>query len=477
MPQSLDHLRSEADRLLAARDVDAAIAAHRALLERDPADHTGWFNLGWLLGQTGQLNEGLEAYDSAIKAGASGEHEIRTARAALLTRAHREEEALEELERALSLTPSHGPALLNAGNIREDRGEREKARALYERALRADPRSALAFARLLAVTDFENVDAPLLQQAWAALRSGQLADGDAADIGFAAGAAFDRLGAYEAAWESYTRANAAAHRMHAAAGRSFDAAQVRAFTDRSIAAFTQAPAGRQGEEAPIFILGLFRSGSTLLEQILSAHPQVDAGGELEIIPRLSKDIGPLSSEAVGTARSDYLAQARTLGLGEGLFTDKQPDNFRHVGLIKTLFPSARILHTVREPVDNLLSLYFLHLGGDRAYAADLESLAIWHREHVRLMSHWKSLYGEDIIDVSYDNLVAEPEPVIRDVLSRVGLPFDEACLAPHRNRNSVRTASVWQVREAIHTRSSGRARNYERWLGPLREALAASQNP
>ncbi|HYX45581.1 MAG TPA: sulfotransferase, partial [Sphingomicrobium sp.] len=145
-------------------------------------------------------------------------------------------------------------------------------------------------------------------------------------------------------------------------------------------------------------------------------------------------------------------------------TDKRPENFLHVGLIKTIFPSAKIVHTRRNRLDNLLSLYFLHLDPGMAYALDLEDSAHWYDEHLRLMEHWKSLYPADIIEVDYDALVHDPAPVLHQLLEFVGLPWEDGVLDFHGNAAPVKTASVWQVRQPIHDRSSGRWRNYSTQL-------------
>lgn len=158
----------------------------------------------------------------------------------------------------------------------------------------------------------------------------------------------------------------------------------------------------------------------------------------------------------------------------GIVTDKRPDNFLHVGLIKAMFPEAKIVHTQRDPLDNLLSLHFLHLDPAMPYALDLEDAAHWHGEYRRLMAHWKALYSADIHDVDYDQLVRDPRPVIERLLEFLGLEWEDQCLAFHSGERVVKTASVWQVRQPLYTRSSGRWRNYERHLRPLIEAFGGA---
>jgi len=138
-----------------------------------------------------------------------------------------------------------------------------------------------------------------------------------------------------------------------------------------------------------------------------------------------------------------------------------------------MFPAAKIIHTVRNPLDNLLSLYFLHLDPNSAYALDLADAAHWYGQYQRLMRHWAERYPDDILSVDYDVLVQDPEPVVRKVLEFLGLNWEGGVLDFAPTKRAVKTASVWQVREPLYTRSSGRWRNYEKHLEPLRSALAA----
>jgi len=161
-------------------------------------------------------------------------------------------------------------------------------------------------------------------------------------------------------------------------------------------------------------------------------------------------------------RDAYLAGAPAHG--DSLLTDKRPDNFLHVGLIKTLFPGAKIVNTRRNPLDNLVSLYFLHLDPGMAYALDLEDAAHWHAQYERLMAHWKHLYPNDIFDVDYDSLVSEPRPMVSELLKFLALDWDDSVLDFHKGSGAVKTASVWQVRQPLNTRSSGRWRNYQSQL-------------
>lgn len=481
MADTLARLRSEADRLLRSGSPAEAIAAHRNLLAHDPADAVSWFNLGWLLGREGQVSEALVAYDEALASGIDAPHEVHAARAAQLVTLRREDEALAAYQQCLELAPEFLPAMLNLGNLHEDRGDRVAAREVYGRAAKTHPGSGLALARLIGLTDDKTDGAQMLGAAQQLLASPQVPPEEKIDLVFAGAALLDRLQRYDEAWHWLQQANAASAQAMRASGRTFDVDSLRAFVDTSIASFTRPiPQVETSHQAPVFICGLFRSGSTLVEQILSRHPALTSGGELEIISRDCVAQFQPYPAAVANAGDADLAKTRALyfdrraeqGIAPDISaTDKSPDNVLHLGLVKALFPDARIVYTARDPLDNLLSLYFLHLGGDRAYATSLTDLAAYYREHCRLRDHWRSMFGEDFITVQYEDLVQSPEPTIRRLLDTLGLEWTAAVLNPEASAASVRTASVWQVRQPIHTRSVGRAANYAKQLKPLADAL------
>lgn len=453
-----------------------AAAAYRRLLAFLPDLPDSWYNLALMERACGRFEAALAAYDEALRRGAAGPEEIRLNRAVILTDdLGRHEVAEAELAAALALRPDYLPALLNLGNLHEDLGRRDAARAAYERALEVDPGNAVALARLAGLHRPEGVDDPVIRRLRAALDApGRSAD-ERAELGFALGRALDAAGAYDAAFEAYGAANAASRA--AGAGVRYDRAAHEAFVDRLIAAFPQPARAEEpgGEAGPVFVCGLFRSGSTLVEQMLARHSRVTPGGELGIVPALAGRIRSYPEALAGAQGGDVARQARALYLeglraarpGADVVTDKRPDNFLHIGLIKAMFPDARIVHTVRAPLDVILSNWFLHLDRSMPQALDLEDMAHWLVQHDRLMAHWKALYP-DIVEVDYDRLVVEPRPVLEDLLQRLGLGWEEAVLDFRAAGTGVRTASVWQVREPLYRRSSGRWRNYRRRLAAVR---------
>lgn len=454
-----------------------AIQAYEAALALRPGLPNSWYNLARLQRQTGRFEAALESYGQALAHGIDGPEEVHLNRGVIYADdLGLSDSAEQELNRALELNPVYVPALLNLGNLFDDRGDGANARLAYERALAIDPDNSLALARLAGAATLSDPDDPILRR----LRERIAAAGDdgaaRADLGFALGAALDRIGAYDEAFAAYAAANSASRE---ASGARYDRAAQEALVDRLIAAFPEPAARGPGEgDAPVFICGMFRSGSTLAEQILARHEAVIPGGELGLIPDVAARLRPYpeaaaaaSPQALAGLRSAYLAGLRRVHSVRGLVTDKRPDNFLHIGLIKSLFPEARIVHTRRSPADNILSLYFLHLDPGMAYAQDLGDAAHWYRQYRRLMAHWRRLYPDDIHDLGYDALVADPRPHIEALLGFCGLSWRDACLSFHEAGNAVRTASAAQVREPLYTRSSGRWRNYERHLGRLLEAI------
>ncbi|MGA0545413.1 sulfotransferase [Brevundimonas sp. VNH65] len=473
--QAEAHLRRAQAARAAGRAAEAA-EAYEALLEIRPDLSDSWFNLALMRRAAGRPEAALDAYAKALARRVSGPEEAHLNRAVILSDdLGRPQDAEAELLRALALRPDWVPALLNLGNLHEDRGERDAARATYARALdRAGPQErALVLARLANASRFKTPDDPLIDRLRQVLAASVGAT-DRAELGFALGRALDEAGAYDAAFDAYSAANAEARRS---TGARYDRAAQEAFVGRAIAAFDRAETGGGGDRPPVFILGMFRSGSTLVERILAAHSGVVSGGELGLLPGLVRRMADYPEAAAAADpgkleawRQAYLDGVRTARGASGLVTDKRPDNFLHVGLIKRLFPDARIIHTVRDARDVCLSNFFLHLDPSMAWAMDLEDAAHWLGQHDRLTAHWKTLYP-DILTVRYDDLVGDFEAQARRILDYCGLAWEAGVSDFHSAAGAVRTASVWQVREPIYQRSAGRWRNYEARIGKLIDAL------
>jgi tetratricopeptide (TPR) repeat protein len=480
----LPTLLRSASQLRDAGRVAEAMEMYERILAQWPDLPDSWYNLAWLQRNAGRFQASIDSYGQALARGVRDPEEVHVNRAVIFSDfLARPELARRELTLALSTKPDFIPALLNLANLHEDLAEREEAARAYEHVLSVDPENALALARMPNVRVVRDTADPLIARLRRAIARPRIAEQSLADLGFGLGKALDDAAAYDEAFEAYAAANQASRRIALAQGVRYEAAACERWVDRVIAASGEPPRTGPGQQPtgpqPIFICGMFRSGSTLVEQILAGHREVTAGGELELLPALVREVlGPqvtapsgVDEDKLRLIRHRYLEGLAARFPAARFVTDKRPDNFLHLGLIRRLFPAARIVHTRRHPLDNCLSIYFLHVGPSAPYASDLNDAAHWYRQYHRLMRHWTSLHAQSIHDVLYDELIREPERVVEKLLDHCGLGRDPSCLEFGRSGAPVRTASVWQVRQPLYTSSSGRWRNYERHLGALVAAL------
>lgn len=466
--------------------VAEAIASYRRLLARWPQSPNSWYNLARLERRARQYREALSSYGEALRRGAERPEEIHLNRALILSSDLREyAEAERELQAALGLNAAYIPALMNLGNLHEDLGHRDAAARVYERILELEPGNLEVLARYAGLQEVSDSADPLIARLRSALVDSRASAAGRAAVGFALGRALDACGQYAAAFEACTFANCLSRESAGPPFRRYDRQAQERLIDRIIAAFASAaPAAGAGDPPPrpVFVLGMFRSGSTLLEQLLASHPRITPGGELGLLPQLAEQAlapypeGAASAPAaqIAAAAGSYRSALETVFPGAELVIDKRPDNFLYIGLTKRLFPRAKIIHTVRDRLDNCLSIFFLHLDQRMSYALDLMDIGHYYREYARLMAHWRRLFGADVFEVDYDALVREPRSVMQPLVRFLGLEWDERCLEMAPTGRAVRTASVWQVRGPLYQRSSGRARHYVRELSALRAYLAAS---
>lgn len=479
-----DLLLREASILERAGDFAAAEAAYQRVLKQWPNLPETWYNLAVLQRKSNRFEASLASYEQALRRGVSKPEEVHLNRGVIYSDYLRRDDAAEaELNQALALNPQYIPALLNLGNLQEDLGRREAAEAAYEKILVIEPAYFEALARLGNLRASAGPGDEIVGRLRAAIADPRATPADRASLGFALGKVLDGGGAYDDAFAAYRSANEQSRLSSGRRGSLYDRVRQEKYVDQLIEVFgarQTAVASRRGAHLPIFICGMFRSGSTLAEQVLAGHSRVTSGGELPFLPELAQTRFapyPASVKSATAAKLDeaaalYLdALRRTFPAAQRL-TDKRPDNFQYIGLIKSLFPDARIVHTRRDALDNCLSIFFLHLDHRMGYALDLEDIGHYYREYRRLMAHWKSLYGEDILDFDYDDFVREPRPAVEKLLAFCGLEWEEGTLDFNRVKNAVKTASVWQVREPLYQRSSGRAKHYERQLDALKKMLS-----
>ena len=388
-------------------------------------------------------------------------------------------EAETQLRQALADEPQNDELMKYLGDVLARQGRFDEASEAFDRTLELNPRHVAAYFTMVEARKCTEADRPRLARMLAALDDAGLGDTDRVQLHFAIGKLLDDLGDYAEAMRHFDIAN---QRRRAA----FDRVGFSADVDRIVRRFTpgffaaNSTFGRE-DDAPLMIVGLPRSGTTLIEQIISSHPQVAAGGELPFWVKRADPWGIaqatyLSTETAHDLAGEYLAQLRRIGPTATRITDKQPFNLLNLGIIHLLLPKARIIQCRRHPVDTCLSIYFTNFFQVIGFATDKADLADAYELYARLMDHWRTVLPSDrFLEVHYEELIADREAVTRRMVAFSGLDWSDSCLQPERNNRTVITASLWQARQPVYATSVERWRHYEPWLGELRRLLPADR--
>jgi len=477
-----DELMGKAAQLRRQNQVAEAIAAYREILARWPKLADAWYNLAILQRQTFHFDEALACYQKALRSGVARPEEVHLNRGVIFSDFLRDHEsAAAELQQALTLNPAYTPALLNLANLYEDFGKRAEASSLYARILTLEPQAFEALARFANLQPAGSVDDSLVKRLRDALVTATSMS-VRASLGFALGRLLDAAGDYRDAFLAYAAANQASLASVGPQFVPYDRARQQRFIDRLTSDGLSGARANTSEiqPRPIFIVGMFRSGSTLTEQLLAALPGVAGGGEIDFLQRLiNTELTPffeasneLTSGRLDAIAARYRAELLRVSASAAYVTDKRPDNFLYIGLIKRLFPDAKIVHTTRNPLDNCLSIFFLHLDQQMSYALSLEDIGHYYREYRRAMAYWKSEFAGDIFDFDYDALIKDPQRELKALCEFLGLPWSGKVPTIAARSAAIKTASVWQVREPLYKTSSGRAQHYADQLTELRDELA-----
>ena len=461
-----------------------AIAAYRRAVALSATDMDTHARLTRLLFAHGHRNEALICLRRAAAAHPSNLLQI----ADVLLAEGEVSEAEDRLRRALARDPKSGEAHRLLGDALRQQGRFDDAIASYRRAVAAQPRLADAYLGIVSAKRVTAADEPLIDAMLALIKDSGLRGQELATFHYALGKSFDDLGRHRDAMHHFDAANSISHERLRLAGRAIDRQRHAGNVDRLIALFTERFFEEHrglgvADELPVLIVGMIRSGTTLVEQIVSAHAEVSAGGELRFWGgkgALLTDLEAGAFEAADSARigDDYCGMLRRLAPGARRVTDKMPTNFLLLGLIYLILPNARIIHCRRSPVDTCLSIYMTPFSNLPDFAYDRDTIAFYWEQYARLMAHWRHVLPPNrFLEVDYEDLVAQREGVTRKIIAFCGLDWDEGCLRPETNERIVRTPSAWQVRQPVYTNSIGRWRRYREWLGPFRRLLPEPVDP
>jgi tetratricopeptide (TPR) repeat protein len=456
----------------------------RRALELAPAFSAARANLATILYRQNRTGEALAELGLLLQR--EGDHPgHQNLKAAALGRLGSYEEAIQLYERVLAKLPDQPKIWMSYGHALKTVGRQEDGVAAYRRAIALTPTLgevwwSLANLKTIAFTD-EDVAAMK-----AALEADALGAEDRLHLHFALGKALEERKDYEPSFRHYQEGNRIRNAM-----MGYDADEVKAAVDRSTRLFTTGFfAKRSGYGCaapdPIFILGMPRSGSTLVEQILSSHPLVEGTMELPDLPAIARRLGGLSGEAplypdaaakldaaaCAAMGAEYLERTRIQRKTDRpYFIDKLPNNWIHVGLIHLILPNARIVDARRHPLDCCFSNFKQHYARGQGFSYSLPDMGHYYADYVRLMAHFDAVLPGRVHRLIHERLIEDPEGEVRRLLAYLGLDFDPACLRFHENKRAVRTASSEQVRRPLNREGVDQWRPYAEWLGPLEEAL------
>ena len=461
-------------------NIGEAIAAYDRATQLLPFLTEAWFRVGALVYELGHRDEAIGCFRRAAATGGKTSFG-RLGKARALLAEDRNQEAEQILRQTLSLDPSNAMGHDLLGNLLSEFGRFHEARECFQRAIEIAPLLAGCYYDLVRCRPVTSDDNGLLQRMQAALATPGLEAAQLLRVHLAIGKAADDLGDYALAMKHFDAADEVRR-----SAKSFDSAAFSIEIDRLIAHCTPeliAKASELGspDATPVLIVGMPRSGTTLVEQIVSMHPEVGAGDELHFWNErgaawhLSGAAGNQKA-LLSKAAADYLRVLRAISPRAGRVTDKMPFNFLWAGLIHLAFPRAVIIHCRRAAVDTALSIHQTHFHPGLAFPTGGSELVAYFRDYQRLMAHWRRVLPEDrFIDVDYQELTSTPEPVIRRIVAACGLGWYDGCLRPESNPRAVRTPSKWQTRQPIYRTSVARWRRYEPWLGPLRALVDPSE--
>ncbi len=406
----------------------------------------------------------------------------------LLSRAlmedHRAAEAADHLHEVIKLEPANHEAVTMLGSALQSLGRLEEASQRFRESIEKEPDQGFAYFALLHNQKVTENDRAVIERVKALLESGALPKKQLSYLHYGLAKAYDDLGEYESALREYDAANQIEHDLKFK-GQKFDEAGYAAAFSWTEQKFTRNfVASRETigskSELPVFVVGMMRSGTTLVEQILSSHPEVGAAGEQPFWldnwrSAMDHERTDIEARELRSLCDRYLSLLKEISPDKARVVDKMPGNYPGLGILHLAFPKARIIHTRRHPVDTCLSIYATPNRTGTEFAHDRKSIVFGYQQYLRIMRHFREVLPADcFLEVDYEDLIQDSEATTRRMIEFCGLDWNDLCLRPEDNARAVVTPSVWQVRQPIYRSSMERWRKFEPWLGPFGELLGVN---
>jgi Tfp pilus assembly protein PilF len=448
-------------------------------------DPDGWFLLGMINGKMARYADSADCFKRGLLlAPENAEAGYNLGKIYVFLRDY--DQAILTYRRVLQIRPDFVEAYFNLGNVFTKQGDFERAIDQYRKALAIRPGYTRALLALTMIKKYGAEDEADVRQMMALATQENMSSEQRMYLDFALAKVHEDLNKYDQSFLFLLEANHLKRSSYDYSVSRHEALfnRIQQVFDRDF--FDQRSAYGSDDEAPVFIVGMPRSGTTLIEQILSSHPQVYGAGELDdleqVVLKTTAKLTPqtfplqvvmLEQEDVDGLATGYLQRLTRFGAGSHYVTDKMPGNFLFIGMIRLLFPRARVIHCVRDPVDTCVSIFKQLFSGRHDYAYDLAELGQYYRLYQGLMIHWHAALPGFVHDVHYEALIDDQEGQTRRLLEFCGLAWDEACLSFHQSERPVQTVSAAQVRRKLYSSSVKKWRYYEHHLQPLLQILAA----
>lgn len=467
VPNKFDYINTLVQLYLSSGDSDTAISKLKVFVNVNSKDAGAHFLLGSL---ARKLGDGYLAKQHLLKA---QENQFRDLYLLKLEIALVYSELLNDhknavlcLEEAIKIQRNNVSAYFNLANIYEKMGNKNKSLYFFQQVLVLNPEHGLAHARLADINTFNCASALNYEKTSLKIIKQEKDNSIVADLYYALGKVFNDIADYKKAWEYYFSAN----RVNRSYLPKYSKSDIKKLTELTLERGGKSVTSNENTElTPIIICGMFRSGSTLIEQILAASDYISAGGEIDYIHKILFNLIANPVELANTASTSEFKEGynRELALranNRAFVTDKRPENYLYIDLIKSIYPNAKIIWTERDIRDNSLSAYFQHLGPSLNYATNLSDTLHYYTAQQKVKSHWLKKYTDDIFTVNYDELVSKPEKVLIPLFDFLGIEYKDENSTFHEKKNIVSTASVWQVRKPLYTSSSGRYKNFSEYI-------------